>query len=212
MGDTTQLASQAPANEPAPPGDATNENAQPGGQESEQKPSDQGQEAQPKAPDAAPALPVSADDYKLTFAPETKVDTELLGQFQKFAHANKIPLSEAQALASAYEKMVASRNQSATEAQSDAWLEQVMNDPDFARDKDANIAALDRVMAVFGTAEAREELNRSGLGNNPALVKIMVNIGKALKEPEIVRGVGSSGAVEPDNEELIKDAWTAAKG
>ena len=159
------------------------------------------------AAESTALLPDSAEAYQLTFATETKVDTDLLSQFQQFAFDNKIPLKQAQALASAYEK----RMQTAMAAQREGWRQQVLNDPEFMRDKEANMAALDRVLAVFGNKDTRDELDLSGLGNHPFFVKMLTNIGKALKEPAFVRSGSGAGAEEPDNLQLINDAWAAAK-
>lgn len=57
---------------------------------------------------------------------------------------------------------------------------------------DDNLTLVDRAMKQFGTPELKKTLDESGMGNNPAIVKVFLNIGKAMAEDKFVTG-GASG-------------------
>ena len=141
-------------------------------------------------------LPASPADYKIEFEPETKVDKALLGQFQNWAHENKIPLDKAVSLAKDYEKSVNDKLKSVPELQAQAmekqkndWLAELKADKEFGgANWDKNMSHINAAMKQYGTPELRELLDSSGMGNHPLVVKLMAQVGKDLAEPDFVRG------------------------
>lgn len=57
---------------------------------------------------------------------------------------------------------------------------------------DENTTLVDRAIKQFGTPELQKELDDSGRGNSPALVKAFLAIGKAMAEDKFVTG-GAAG-------------------
>lgn len=162
------------------------------------------------------ALPASPEDYKIEFAPDTMVDETLLGRFQSWAHENKISLESATQLAKDYETMIKQQNMSlperqaaAIQEQGQAWMRELQDDkelggPNWGKTKHN----IDAAMKQYGTDELRQMLDSTGLGNHPALVKTMAQIGKDLAEPTFVRGE-PGGRKEYTNYELMREAgWT----
>lgn len=67
------------------------------------------------------------------------------------------------------------------------WLETAKTDKEYggeAFNKNAEIAS--RVIARFGSEALKKDLNESGLGNHPELVRMMVKIGKEFSEDQLV--------------------------
>ena len=146
------------------------------------------------------ALPDSPAGYQIEFSAETQVDGQLLGQFQAWAHENKIPLSQATQLAKAYEARVATLGQEMRQAQAqayaqqvDQWLKETEDLPEFKSARGESMKALDVAMTTFGTPELRKLLDETGLGNHPLVVGTFIKIGKSLSEPKTVRGSQPAG-------------------
>jgi len=74
-------------------------------------------------------------------------------------------------------------------ALSTQWAEDVKNDKDIGGDafeKNAELAK--RVVNQFGTEELKKDLNSTGYGNYPGLVRMLVKVGQAMSEDQLVRG------------------------
>ena len=79
------------------------------------------------------------------------------------------------------------------EQQVDDWNRQVQNDPEIggARLKESLMYA-NRAVAALGGLELAEELKRTGMGSNPALVKAFVKMGREyFREDRFVQGGGA---------------------
>ena len=50
-----------------------------------------------------------------------------------------------------------------------------------------------RVMDKFGSDRLKQDLNSTGLGNNPELVRLLVNMGKSMSEDKFVHGQNNVG-------------------
>ena len=75
----------------------------------------------------------------------------------------------------------------------DDWNRQVQNDPEIggARLKESLMYA-NRAVAALGGLELAEELKRTGMGSNPALVKAFVKMGREyFREDRFVQGGGA---------------------
>jgi hypothetical protein len=68
------------------------------------------------------------------------------------------------------------------------WLEAVKTDKEIGGEgfpKNAELAK--RVVTRFGTPEFKAELERTGLGNHPELVRVFVRIGQAMSDDQFVQ-------------------------
>lgn len=79
----------------------------------------------------------------------------------------------------------------------ETWAADLKKDPEIAGQDgavyDANIARAKMVVAKFASPALIKMLNDSGYGNHPELVRMMVNIGKAMKEDSFHPGKGDHG-------------------
>ena len=78
------------------------------------------------------------------------------------------------------------------------WLEAAKADKEIGGEafpKHAELAK--RVVERFGTKEFKDELNRTGLGNHPELVRVFTRIGKSMSDDQFVQP-GSQTAEKTD--------------
>lgn len=67
------------------------------------------------------------------------------------------------------------------------WFEQAQKDTELGGDAFKENAELaKRVVAKFGTDEFRKELDKTGLGNHPELLRIFSRVGKAMAEDKLI--------------------------
>jgi hypothetical protein len=65
------------------------------------------------------------------------------------------------------------------------WTNEVLSWPEYQGERKAQTdAILGRVMEEYGTPEVRSVLNESGIGNNPHLVRFILNLAHGLVEGE----------------------------
>lgn len=82
----------------------------------------------------------------------------------------------------------------AHQAQTQEWLDAAKKDPAFGGAKfDENVASVLKTLDTFDQGgEARAILDQSGLGNHPAILKLLHNAGRSLQEPGVVTGATSN--------------------
>lgn len=146
---------------------------------------------QPAAP-AAPAAPEqpAADPYAgLALQKDSPLGDDDLAAIKDFAKEHGLPLAAAQAL-------LARESERATEASTrrdeliSTWEGEVRNDPDLGG---ANLArtvdSAKRALAAFWPPEFAKELDESGFGNHPGLLRGLSKLGAAMAEPaHLARG------------------------
>ena len=144
--------------------------------------------AQPAAEsqkDEAPAVP---EAYEFTMPEGVALDKAASDEFSAVAKELKLDQATAQKVADVGIKM-AQRQQEVFESTKTAWAEQARTDKDIGGDKfDQSMAVALKTLNSFGSPELKEVLNASGLGNHPAVIKLLVNAGKAISEDGFVTG------------------------
>lgn len=98
-----------------------------------------------------------------------------------------------------------------------AWADALPSDPEIAG-KDgteyaANVARAKQALNKFGSPKLKEELNKTGLGNHPELVRLFVRVGKAMKEDNFHTG-NTTGTVQSGDPEKARAGrfYTTSKG
>lgn len=78
----------------------------------------------------------------------------------------------------------------------EAWPEQLKADKDFGGEKFKETVDLaSRVLDKFGDADFKKQLQESGLGNNPGLLKWAARVGRAMKNDELIMGKSTTAPV-----------------
>jgi len=136
--------------------------------------------------DPALKVPDKPDGYALQFAPETKVDAELLTGFQKTAHELGLTQGQAQKLGTLYEghmktaaeRFVAEQTAFMLAARKD-WEAEIAKSSTY----EADLGRIQSAMKEFGDQELYDLLDQTNLGSHPKMWAFMAKIGKALAEP-----------------------------
>jgi hypothetical protein len=115
------------------------------------------------------------------------VDQDFIGRFEEWAGKNGYTSDEANALVGWYieqQGVAAEQSVRALREWSDQQYDQLTKDPDFGGQKlAASKAAVQRAVHRFGKAYGlSERLESLGLQNDPAIIKTLAAIGKALGE------------------------------
>lgn len=154
-----------------------------------------------KPTDAAPAKSVigsatqSADaktdvgDFELKFADGLAPDPQRVDGFKKLAKEAGLKGEQAQKFVDFYQDMQTAYSKSQAEAFEKAQIERLdalKADKEFGgQNWDKSVSYVHRAIREFGGAELAQSLDRMGLGNEPALIKLFARIGKALGEDSL---------------------------
>jgi hypothetical protein len=167
---------------------------------------EQKEAAKPGKDDPADKVPDKPEGYALKFAKDTQVDKELLGSFQKEAHALGIKPSQAQKLASLYEAHAAkagermqAEQRKVLETAKTQWEAEIEKSPNFAQEREHARATLRQ----FGDKELYDLLDQTNLGSHPKMWAFLAKVGKALAEP----GFHGKGGKAKEEASLASRMW-----
>lgn len=108
-----------------------------------------------------------------------------LNEIKEFAIANKLTQEVAQKLLESENSTVSSYHQSLLkehEARQTEWVNQVKADPEIGgKTFDENVKLARSIIDEFGSPQFKQDLQESGFGSHPELVKMIVKVGKTLK-------------------------------
>ncbi len=75
-----------------------------------------------------------------------------------------------------------------------AWADASRSDKEFGGDKlNESLAVAKQALDTYGDAELKSLLHSSGLGNHPALIRLLVKTGKTLATDAVVTGRAPAG-------------------
>ena len=140
--------------------------------------------------------PESVDGYEAPKEnmPDIPFDNELQTQF--FEEAHRIGLNKQQA--GALIRWQAEQAQSGMEANTQATQQAMQQAQDnmrqeFGKAYDEKMNLAKNAALEFGGEDLMSLLDKTGLGNEPAVIKAFANIGKAIMNDEIIGGGGRQG-------------------
>ena len=140
---------------------------------------------------------VPEGDYKFFNEDGTEVSAEDAAGFQSAFKEANLTSRQAKLLRDKYNKAVSEGLQQSVKKMSDAWRQEVEQDKELGG---ANLATtklnLGRAIDVCGSPELRQFLKESRLGNNPAMVRFINNVGKMIGEDRFVGGNSGAGSVK----------------
>lgn len=137
---------------------------------------------------AAEASELKIEDLKL--ADGFEADPEAMAEFGEFAKQNGLKQEQAQAALDLFQKNVQAQvaklvqdQRAAWKTITDGWVSELDKTPEFSGDnKVKSQQIIGRALDEYGSPEAREAFNLTGAGNNPAVVKFIYSMAKALDE------------------------------
>jgi hypothetical protein len=113
---------------------------------------------------------------------ESAYDTETVASYRAEAKGLGVADDVAQRLLERVAPKLAERQAAQLEAMREQWVEEARADPELndAMGFEENIATARAVITRFGSAELRELLNTSGLGDHPAMIRFALRVGRRL--------------------------------
>lgn len=168
--------------------DSTNANADASGANADNKQTDN--------KDADPAA--VPEKYDLKTPDGVALDEAALAEFEPIAKELKLTNEQAQKLADIHTK----RMQETERANAEQWKQTTANwVNDIKADKeigganmDASVRHAQTALAKFGTPELKAQMDATGMGNHPELVRVFARIGKAMAEDNFIQS-GKDGVV-----------------
>lgn len=133
-----------------------------------------------KLPEKSPLTPVELEATS-ALAKDLKLSQEQAQRLVDIRHQDRVDLLQGQ--------------QQFFDEQVDAWVGAVQKDEEISG-KDGtlyrdNVARAKQVINRYGSPELVKALNQTRLGNHPELVRMMVRIGKAMREDSFEGGEGA---------------------
>jgi hypothetical protein len=161
------------------------------------KPADPTPEVPTKTP--AEAAPVVPEKYDLKLSEGSLLDPSVLGKIETYAKELKLTQEQATAVLAEREEAVASF----VEERKATWMKETQADKEIGGEGlKNNLELSSRVLERFGSPELKAELDRSGYGNSPAVIRLLTRIGKAMSDDQLV-SKGTQGAGRPPIEERL---------
>jgi hypothetical protein len=166
-------------------------------------------EGVPQAPSEAPS-PLSITDLVAPEGLALEVDGKLVPEAEEFltlANEHKLSKEAASAVLALYPKLLekaAGEYAASWEATQQDWQKQVQEMPEFGgANLKASLTAAAKVLDKYGDKEVRDALNMSGLGNHPAVFRMIVKIAKDMNETPPVSGTPATTGTKPLAERMF---------
>lgn len=132
------------------------------------------------------------EKYELKLPEGSLIDPKHLEEVAALAKARGLSNEDAQAQVERESNLVSTfvkSQQDLHEKQVNEWVSEIQNDKELGgAEFKKNIELASRVMRKFGTEKLTQELNTSGLGNHPELVRFCARIAKASAEDSLILG------------------------
>jgi len=162
--------------------------------------------AAPAAPEgaagAAESKPEAEIAYEFKLPEGIEPDAKATEEFVAIAKELKLPKEAAQKVV---DIAIARENArvEAHNAQVVAWAEEVKADKELGGDKLTETLATAQKAIALGPPGLKELLNRTGMGNHPAVVKWAHAVGKALSEDRFVAGGQGANTGEKSTAQVL---------
>jgi hypothetical protein len=132
------------------------------------------------------------DEFEIKFGEGVQVDPEVLGSFKTIAKEAGLKGEHAQKLADLAAKNmegVLKAQQDQWAKQREAWANEIKADKDFGGQKfNETVERAKRALGKFGEAGLVEFLDQTGYGDNPALIRLLARVDRALGEDKVLDG------------------------
>lgn len=184
----SEVQTAAPAQASTDAGKAPTETAPPKETAASTAAPKEGQSSQP-APTAPPAK-VVPEKYELKLPEGSQLGTSAIEKISAYAKQNGLSNKEAQSLLDEQSNAVKSfseQQRTQHETLVENWRKEVEADTEIGGENfKQNVELASRVVKKFGDEQLIKDLNETGYGNYPPLVKLLHRIGKAMAPDQLV--------------------------
>lgn len=155
------------------------------------------QQSAQAAPDTTPQAQAVPQKYDFKLDEGSLLDAAYVEQFSQFAKEKKLTQDQAQEFlqreAQALNSFV-QKQQQEFEKQQSQWVEQIKTDPEIGGDKfNQSIELAHRALKEFASDSFLKELETTGYGNHPELVRVFAKIGNLIKEDKMISPSAAGG-------------------
>lgn len=192
--ETDAAATEAPAEGKKPEAEAkTPEGEAPEGSK-EPAPDAKGDDTEPTAeePEIEFTPPEGMDFFKEQYAEFTGMAKEFFKENPNATAQEALKWAadkQAERIVAEGQTMIQEHNQRV-----EGWLNAAKADEEIGGDKfDANVSVAIKALQTWGSEELRTQLDQTGLGNHPDLLKFLVRAGKALQSGDVLGPGGQGG-------------------
>lgn len=159
----------------------------------------QSDQTQTPKSESAPAQPQAAEKkaeevevkYDLKLDEASVLDKSEVGEIEAYAKANKLNNEQAQHLLNMKHEAVSKFQQKQLEefnVAKERWRQEVVEDKEIGGDKfNKSVELAHRALERFGSTTLKEQLEATGLGNHPELVRFFAKVGHSMAEGEIIK-------------------------
>jgi hypothetical protein len=148
--------------------------------------------------------PSNSEDYELpegAIPPDTKFESEAMGRLKSEAHRLGLNKQQFAGLARYLANQSVDHQQNQAEIRQQSMQESVAQlQQEFGAAYTQNIGFAQDAVKRFGGEQLVQELDSTGMGNNPALVKAFAQIGRMIAEDEIIGGGGGQSFTKSPEE------------
>lgn len=149
-------------------------------------------EAEQSTDEATEAPKQAPEKYEFQAPEGQEFDSEVLGAYEDIARELDLSQEAAQKILDKVAPALAGQQSKHVEAVTSQWREASQSDTEFGGEKlSENLAVAKKALDSFGTAELRDLLEKSGLGNHPEMIRMLYRTGKAISEDSFVAGGNS---------------------
>lgn len=160
-------------------------------------------ETTPAVTPTATPTPKAPENYAFKAPDGQSFAPDVIGKFGEVAKALDLPQEAAQQILDQVAPALQAQSMQAVSSfykdiggLPETWADQVRADKEIGGDKFADTMSLAaKARDAFGSAELLAVLNKTGLGDHPALIRAFARVGKAISEDTFVSG--GSGAKAP---------------
>ena len=155
------------------------------------------QQAEQAAPDTTTQAPAVPEKYDLKLDDGSLLDAAYVEQFSQFAKEKKLTQDQAQEFlqreAQALNSFVQKQQQEFEKVQAE-WVNQIKNDSEIGGEKfNQSIELAHRALKQFASDSFLKELETTGYGNHPELVRVFAKIGNMIKEDKMISPSAAGG-------------------
>lgn len=146
-------------------------------------------------------VPKTVEEYELPILDQF-LKPEISSKLKTVAHENGVSPKGVEALVEFHVK----QQQADMEATREAWRNQVF--AEYGNNLSKELEYAQRAIAEFGGDEIKKELDQTGLGDHPMVIKLFSRLGKSMMEdslPSMTEGSGSNKNNKLEIQKLLSD-------
>lgn len=151
--------------------------------------------------------PVAPEKYELKMPDGSQLSQERIEKVSAYAKEKGLSNEQAQEVLNRESEAVSGFFESQKAgllARSEAWISEIKADKEFGGDKfNETVELAKRSIERFGDPELKKQLDETGLGNHPMLIKMHAKIGREMAEDRLVPSNSASTSASQRHADVL---------